>query len=202
MYDVNKYKIIAVTNRKLCCENFLQRIEKLAKSSISTIILREKDLSESEYTELAEKVIRICCNYNKPCILHTHINSAIKLGAMGIHLPFSVFEKEKASLGKIQTVGVSVHSEVEAEKAQALGASYITAGHIFQTSCKPDLKPRGLGFCKAVCNSVKMPVFAIGGISDENAESVMKAGASGICIMSGLMQCGDVDEYLAKFKLC
>ena len=73
-------------------------------------------------------------------------------------------------------------------QAQQLGASYITAGHIFATDCKKGLPPRGLGFLKDICRRVDIPVYAIGGITEENMVSALEAGAEGVCIMSGLMK--------------
>lgn len=77
----------------------------------------------------------------------------------------------------------------EAIEAQKLGATYISAGHIFATDCKKDLPPRGLEFLKEVCNSVTIPVYAIGGIklSDVQMDEIIKCGAKGGCIMSGMM---------------
>ena len=61
----------------------------------------------------------------------------------------------------------------------------MSAGHIFATDCKKDLPPRGLEFLKEVCNSVTIPVYAIGGIklSDVQMDEITKGG----CIMSGMM---------------
>ena len=67
-------KIICVTNRKLCDEDFLVRIGKIAESQPDMIILREKDLSAEEYTVLAEKVMKICAEHNVRCILHSFVN--------------------------------------------------------------------------------------------------------------------------------
>lgn len=87
-------------------------------------------------------------------------------------------------------LGTSVHSAEEAVEAEALGASYLTAGHIYTTDCKKGLPPRGLNFLKEVCQSVSIPVYAIGGIKldgDQLAE-VMAYGAEGGCVMSGMME--------------
>ena len=77
----------------------------------------------------------------------------------------------------------------EAIEAQKLGATYISAGHIFATDCKKDLPPRGLEFLKEDCNSVTIPVYAIVGIklSDVQMDEIIKCGAKGGCIMSGMM---------------
>ena len=57
---------------------------------------------------------------------------------------------------------------------------------------------RGLSFLENVCESVTVPVYAIGGISSENIGAVRSVGAAGACVMSGLMQCEDVQAYLQK----
>ena len=56
--------------------------------------------------------------------------------------------------------------------------------------------PRGLSFLSSVCSCVNIPVFAIGGISPENAQEVINIGADGICIMSGLMNCKNPREFI------
>lgn len=97
-------------------------------------------------------------------------------------------------------MGVSVHSPEEAKEAEALGADYVTAGHIFETDCKKGLKGRGLEFLRQVSQGVSIPVYAIGGISAENMESVREAGANGACIMSGFMKADDFGESFYKRK--
>ena len=84
-----------------------------------------------------------------------------------------------------------LHSVEEAVEAQNLGASYITAGHIYATDCKKGLAPRGLEFLKEVCDSVTIPVYAIGGIDVDGTrrDEVKMCGAAGSCIMSGMMSC-------------
>ena len=89
---------------------------------------------------------------------------------------------------QFREIGVSVHSAEEAAQAEAAGASYVTAGHVFRTDCKKDLAPRGLSFLEEVCRAVRIPVYAIGGITPENAGDCLAAGAAGICLMSSLMQ--------------
>ena len=68
---------------------------------------------------------------------------------------------------KFSVRGVSVHSVEDARLAEQCGATYLTAGHVFVTDCKKGLAPRGLDFLHEVCSSVKIPVYAIGGIHEE-----------------------------------
>ena len=185
------YDIICVTNRKLCEENFLKRLEKVVQTGVKSVILREKDLSDSEYITLAEEVVKICHRYGKRCILHSHPDIVGVTGADGVHVTMNDFRRMKNN--GIFT-GVSCHSVDEVREAERLGADYVIAGHIFQTDCKKNLAPRGIEFLNQICNAVEIPVYAIGGIDNNNIESVIKAGATGVCIMSGFMR-GNISEY-------
>ena len=180
--------IICVTNRKLCQEDFLTRIDRLAKAHPKGIILREKDLTEDAYRKLAEEVLAVCRRYETLCILHTYYHVAAELDHTAIHLPLPVLRsmtsKEKK---KFAILGASCHSAENAMEAEQLGCTYITAGHVFDTDCKRGVPGRGLAFLKEVCESVSIPVYAIGGIHNENVHLVREAGAKGVCLMSSAM---------------
>ena len=83
---------------------------------------------------------------------------------------------------------MSVHSLDEARQCERLGASYVTAGHIFATDCKKGVPPRGLSYLREICAGVNIPVFAIGGIHADNMASCLDAGADKVCMMSNLMK--------------
>lgn len=195
------FKLICVTNRALCKGVFLSRIEKIAKSKVDAIILREKDLTEEEYEALAREVLKICDNYGANCVLHNFIRAAINLKATALHLPLAKLrEISNEDKSKFKMLGASCHSVSDAVEAEKLGCSYITAGHIFDTDCKKDLPGRGLNFLKKVSEAASIPVYAIGGITPENADKTKNAGAKGVCVMSGFMQCEDVFEYIRKWS--
>ncbi len=193
--------IFCVTNRRLCREDFLSRIESLAECELGGIILREKDLTEEEYERLASAVMEICERHGTSCILHSFPNTAIRLGGDKLHLPLNklrqLTEEQKRHF---PVLGASCHSADEAEEAERLGCSYITAGHVFATDCKKGLEPRGLDFLKEVCQRVKIPVLAIGGITPENAGLARKYGAGGICVMSEFMKCENAKALAEQLK--
>ena len=179
----------------------MERIDKLAKAQPKGILLREKDLPKDGYKSLAKAVLEICDKHNATCILHSFADIASELGAAALHLPLPLLRELPSEKRRSFTVlGVSCHSAEEAAEAQQLGCTYITAGHVFDTDCKKGLPGRGLEFLQQVCESVTVPVYAIGGIAAENAASVIKTGARGVCIMSGAMTCDDPQKYLARFK--
>jgi thiamine-phosphate pyrophosphorylase len=86
----------------------------------------------------------------------------------------------------------------EARYAASRGAGYLVAGHIFQTGCKKGLPARGLGLLSEICGQVSIPVYAIGGISEQNIGAVRESGAAGACLMSSFMRSADVAAYTAS----
>lgn len=188
--------VIAVTNRKLSQRPFLEQIKRVCQLRPEAIILREKDLSETEYAKLAEEVYNITTSYDVRLIIHTYINVARELGINTVHMSLhNMREYRKEFIDNVNKTnniktGCSIHSVEEAVEARNMGASYITAGHVYATDCKKGLAPRGLDFLKNVCDSVDIPVYAIGGINIDGGrrEEVKKYGAAGSCIMSGMMK--------------
>ena len=186
-------EIIAVSNRHLCSRPFSEQIERVCQLHPRALILREKDLTEEEYAILAEQVLEICGTYQVPCILHTYWKVALDLHCTSIHLPLAQLrecrKQPDVTLKSFSQIGTSVHSVEDALEAQKLGATYITAGHIYATDCKKGLPPRGLDFLRDVCRAVDIPVYAIGGIKIDQAQftDILNCGAAGGCIMSGMM---------------
>lgn len=187
--------ITVVTNRHLCEEAFLVRIERLLDAGIDRLILREKDMTEGEYLQLAEQVMRISSHYDTECVIHSFTEVARAIGCPRIHLPIDKLGAvaEKANW---QSVGASVHSVKEARRAVVGGADYLIAGHIFATACKAGLSGRGIGFLQEVC-AVGLPVHAIGGIGVENVHLLRSAG---ICVMSSAMRANNPKRFIYELR--
>ena len=203
---INKIKLNIISNRKLCeNENLEKQIEKIFSAyerkiilknfEIVALTLREKDFNKNEYLKLIEEIYPICQKYKINLILHQNydLNLDDKYKIDGIHLSYNIFkslnENIKAELiKKYKRIGVSIHSLDEAKEVENLGASYVIAGHIFETDCKKGLKPRGLKFVEDLSSALTIPIFAIGGIDEKNSQSVIESGAFSVCMMSNLMK--------------
>ena len=203
---LDKIKLNIISNRKLCeNENLEKQIQKIFSAyekkiilknfEIVALTLREKDLNKNEYLKLIEKIYPICQKYKINLILHQNydLNLDEKYKIEGIHLSYSIFkslnQNIKAELiKKYKRIGVSVHSLNEAKEVESLGASYVVAGHIFETDCKKGLEPRGLKFIEDLSSTLTIPIFAIGGIDEKNSLFVINSGAFGLCMMSTLMK--------------
>ena len=202
----NKIKLNIISNRKLCeNENLEKQIEKIFSAyqrkiilenfEIVALTLREKDLYKNEYLKLVEKIYPICQKYRIDLILHQNYELELdnKYNIKGLHLSYNTFKSlnkniREELIRKYKKIGVSIHSVDEAKEVENLGATYIVAGHIFKTDCKKDLEPRGLKFIQELSLILTIPIFAIGGINQENSHLVTNSGAFGVCIMLSLMK--------------
>ncbi|MFV0466860.1 MAG: thiamine phosphate synthase [Lachnospiraceae bacterium] len=181
--------VVAVSNRHLCKIPLEKQIERICVYHPQAVVLREKDLSEAEYAVLAERVITICNEYNVPCILHSFVEVAKILNHSFIHLPLPLLKEYHEGLTSFSKIGTSVHSLEEAYTAKWYGADYIVAGHVYETSCKKGVEPKGVEFLSEICKNVDIPVYAIGGIGLNKSQilELLEAGARGGFVMSSFM---------------
>ena len=202
----NKIKLNIISNRKLCeNENLEKQIEKIFSAyqrkiilenfEIVSLTLREKDLNKNKYLKLVEKIYPICQKYRIDLILHQNYDLRLdnKYNIKGLHLSYNTFKSlnkniREELIKKYKKIGVSIHSIDEAKEVENLGANYVVAGHIFKTDCKKALEPRGLKFIQELSVILTIPIFAIGGINQENSHLVINSGAFGVCMMSSLMK--------------
>ncbi len=128
---------------------------------------------------------------------------ALACGAAGVHLGQEDILPALARkvLAKGTVIGVSVNTPEEAEEAERQGADYVGAGPVYGTSTKdtdlPVLGPEGIRLIKG---RVRIPVVAIGGITDENARAVREAGADGVAVVSAILGSPDPEQAARRLK--
>src|SRR5205085_7683055 len=122
---------------------------------------------------------------------YDRVDIAMLSNADGVHLgrdDISIKDARKL-LGKNKIIGGTAHSLNEALEAEKNGADYIGFGHIYPTNSKlKKTKPKGLALLAKVCEAVKIPVIAIGGISIENAKEVLNTGVHGVAIIGSVVK--------------
>lgn len=199
-------KKIFVTNRRLSDLSLDEQVERVfEKSRPNTLILREKDLPESEYRDLSLQIKEICDSFDVEFIVNKFWQVAFDM-SVPVQLSFQDYVNLKrpeyghkteslrdeelcvCSNIKFPYTWVSIHSVEEALAASSAGADCLIAGHIFTTACKPGIAPRGIQFLTDVISEVEVPVYAIGGIKSGNLQLVIAAGADGACQMSYYMK--------------
>lgn len=192
--------IIFVSNKNLCKDDFLRRVEKLCASKPDIFILREKDLSDDDFFILAKDIKDICTKFETKLYINSKINIARKLNIKNIQISFDDFFKYKDELEDFINITVSIHSKEEAKVLEEERVDFLIFGHIFETSCKVGLKPRGIGYLKEICENSSKKILAIGGINESNFKDVLKSGAFGFCIMSETMLCENPKNLIKKYK--
>ncbi|WP_454943501.1 thiamine phosphate synthase [Fusobacterium hwasookii] len=205
--DLKTCKIYLVTDEKACLgKDFYACIEEAIKGGAGIVQLREKNISTKDLYEKALKVKEICKNYGALFIINDRLDIAQAVGADGVHLGQSDMPIEKARkiLKDKFLIGATARNIEEAKRAELLGADYIGSGAIFGTSTKDNAKKLEMEELKKIVASVKIPVFAIGGININNVGILKNIGLQGICSVSGILSEKDckkaVDIMLKNFN--
>ena len=202
--DLKTCKIYLVTDEKACLEkDFYSCIEEAIKGGVGIVQLREKNISTKDFYEKALKVKEICKNYGALFIINDRLDIAQAVGADGVHLGQSDMPIEEARkiLKDKFLIGATARNMEESKRAELLGADYIGSGAIFGTSTKDNAKKLEMEELKKIVASVKIPVFAIGGININNVGSLKNIGLQGICAVSGILSeknCKKVVDIMLK----
>ena len=205
--ELKACKIYLVTDEKACLgKDFYACIEEAIKGGVKIVQLREKNISTKDFYEKALKVKEICKNYSVLFIINDRLDIAQAVEADGVHLGQSDMPIEKAReiLKDRFLIGATARNVEEARRAELLGADYIGSGAIFGTSTKDNAKKLEMEELKKIVASVKIPVFAIGGINIDNVGILKNIGLQGICAVSGILSEKDckkaVDIMLKNFN--
>lgn len=146
--------------------------------AVDLIQIREKDLSARVLFELVARAVAV--RGRAKILVNGRTDIAIAAGADGIHLPSGSIApfllRQIVSRGFL--IGVSCHSTEEVQRAEREGADFVVFGPVFETPGKRE--PLGLNALTAACSTVRIPVFALGGIDETNAADCVHRGAAGI----------------------
>jgi len=164
--------------------------------------LRRKSASGRDLFEWAVRIQALCREYEALFIVNDRVDIALAAHADGVHLGQQDMPaaSARALLGPETLIGVSVSNPSEAAKAAEEGADYLGVGHIFPTSSKKKpMPPIGTSAIRPIIEASGLPVIAIGGIELQNVAEVIKAGASGVAVISAVS--GSADPVAATREL-
>jgi thiamine-phosphate pyrophosphorylase len=174
-----------------------EEIARLAVEGGATLIqLRDKLREKRRQLEVAERLMRICAGANHRLIINDHVDLALAVRADGVHLgqkdlPVTIVRRKLMRQG---IIGCSTNNVEEALRAQADGASYVSVGRLFPTTSKEDTRPATPETVRAIKAAVSIPVAAIGGITEENIDAVLAAGADMVCVIAAVVAAPDPRE--------
>ena len=129
-------------------------------------------------------------------VVNDDVGAAVALGADGVHLGRRDPGAAQALAAGLM-LGTSAASVEEAKAGEALGATYVGAGPVWETPTKPDADPAiGLAGLAEICAAISVPVIAIGGIDADNARRCIEAGAHGVAVVRAATDARAVSEAL------
>lgn len=194
--DKKDLLLYAVTDRHWLGEETLyEQVEKALKGGSTFIQLREKELDTAHFLEEAKEIQKLCREYNVPFVINDNVEIAAEIEADGVHVGQSDMEAGdvRARLGADKIIGVSAKTVEQALLAEKHGADYLGVGAVFSTSTKTDATEVSHETLKAICEAVKIPVVAIGGITKENIKELAGCGADGIAVISAIFAQPDIE---------
>ncbi|MDI6892463.1 MAG: thiamine phosphate synthase [Actinomycetota bacterium] len=159
------------------------------KGGATIIQFREKGKSTREVLEMAMALHELLADREIPLIINDRLDIALAVGALGVHIGQDDMSLEMARriLGSERIIGVSARNLEEAVQAARGGADYLGVGPIFATSSKGDAgEPTGLKTLSDIKKTIDIPIVAIGGVSLDNVEAIIEAGADGVAVISAV----------------
>ena len=195
-------RLYLVTNRyQDSVESFLEKVETACRSGVTLVQLREKNLTTNQYYQLAKQVKEITDAYQVPLIIDDRLDVCLAVDAAGLHigddeLPVSV---ARQVLGPEKILGVTAKTVKRALEAEEGGADYLGTGAIFPTTTKENAPITLISTLKTICQTVAIPVVAIGGLTSENIDQLIGTGIAGVAVVRDLMQAEDVEAKTQAF---
>ena len=196
------FRLYLVTNRyQDSLESFLEKVETACRSGVTIIQLREKNLTTNQYYQLAKQVKEITDAYQVPLIIDDRLDICLAVDAAGLHigddeLPVSV---ARQVLGPDKILGVTAKTVKRALEAEEGGADYLGTGAIFPTTTKENAPITLISTLKTICQTVSIPVVAIGGLTSENIDQLAATGIAGVAVVRDLMQAKDIEAKTQAF---
>ncbi len=193
-----------ITDKKLINrDRFIETVEKSIKGGARIVQLREKGTPENEIISLGREILKVTKSYHIPLIINDSPELAQEIGADGVHLggEDTSVTNARAILGDMAIIGVSCYNQIERGlKAMENGADYVAFGTPYYTPTKPERVPTTIGILREAVNLIKsIPIFAIGGITKDNAMTILETGVEGIAVITSVF--GSPDPETAAREL-
>lgn len=202
--DKSSMLLYAVTDRMWLGNSSLSnQVEEAIKAGVTFVQLREKEVNFKEFVTIAKEIKAITDKYNIPFVINDNLEVAIACNADGIHVGQHDLKADivREKIGKDKILGVSAQTVEQAVLAEKNGADYIGVGAVFTTSTKEDADAVSYNTLKEICNAVKIPIVAIGGINKENMLALCGSGIDGVAVVSAIFAQKDITEATKELRL-
>lgn len=175
-------------------KTLMEQVEEALKGGATCIQLREKELDDLTFLQEAIEMKELCSRYHVPFIIDDNVEIAVKCGADGIHVGQSDMEAQNVRelVGKDKILGVSVQTVEQAIAAEKASADYLGVGAMFTTTTKLDASCISNQTLREICEAVKIPVVAIGGINKTNILELSGTKVDGVALVSAIFASEDI----------
>lgn len=181
--------LYAITDRRLTPPATLTAsVEAAIRGGTVMVQYREKSAPMAERLAQARNLQSVCAAASVPLLINDDIALARRVGAAGVHLGQNDGSATEARhlLGDEAIIGITCHADIAlAETAMAAGADYLAFGRFFPSSTKPEATAASTDIL-TTAKRLGRPVTAIGGVTTENAEGLIRAGADLLAVAGGL----------------
>jgi thiamine-phosphate diphosphorylase len=194
--------LYAILDRSVSRDRDLpELLEAVLAGGCRLVQLREKTLSLAELLPLAQRLVRRCREVGALLIVNDRADLALAAGADGLHVGQDDLpaRQARAQLRPGMILGVSTHDPEQARRAVGDGADYVAVGSIFPTTTKVGFQLVGPELIRRVRAEIPVPLVAIGGITAENAPSVLEAGADAVAVISAVCATADPEAATRAF---
>lgn len=201
--DKKDLLLYAVTDRSWLNGRALKEVVKESlDGGVTFVQIREKHLDQEHFLEEARELKELCKEYHVPFVINDNVDIAIMMDADGVHVGQSDMEAGdvRAKLGPDKIVGVSAQTVEQAVLAEKRGADYLGVGAVFSTGTKLDADDVSYETLKAICETVSIPVVAIGGITKDNLMELKGSGIDGIAVVSAIFAQENIEEATKELR--
>lgn len=197
-------KYYFITDRDLSQKGNREDVKSALSAGVCAIQYRNKINDIEVMVEEAKEIKKLCDQTSVPFIVNDALDVALVVDADGIHIGQGdvAYKAAREALGSDKMIGVSVSTLEQALLAKEAGADYLGVGPIFETATKLDAgTPCGIHLIREIKKVCHLPLIAIGGITLENAKSVIEAGADSVCAISAVIGKENVEKEIQKFNV-
>ena len=200
--ELKNYSLYLVLDTQVCgYERLFEILKTAVNNGVDIIQLRDKSGPARETLQFATRVVGYL-RRKVPFIVNDRVDIAKAAKADGVHLGQDDLPLESARriLGKRAIIGLSCQTLDQARLAQKGAADYIGFGSVFKTLTKPGRSPMRLKFLKTVCQEIRIPVFAIGGIDLENICQLKKYRIQRVAVTRAICAASDVESACRELR--
>lgn len=196
-------RLYAVTDRSwVGTQALYEQVEAALRGGVTCVQLREKELNPEDFLAEAKQIKTLCARYGVPLIINDNVELALKVDADGVHVGQEDMDAQdvRSLIGPDKILGVTAKTVEQAQRAQRNGADYLGSGAVFGSTTKPNARPMTKELLHSICQSVTIPVVAIGGIHRGNIASLAGTGIRGAAVVSGIFAAADIEEECFRLR--